>query len=73
MAHFEIITTNAGDHVALIGDNDEPVMTSEVLTGHRDAVYVVDIAASAFVPMTGQTFGITTAEPVVRRDARSPE
>ena len=71
MSHFEIIHTDAGKHVALVGDNGETVMTSEVLTGHRDPSYVVDIAAAAFQSHDGRPVLLELREPTRMVDQRT--
>lgn len=48
---FEIVRTDAGHHVRVIGANGEPLMTSEVLTSEKNAFAnidaVIDIVKSA--------------------------
>lgn len=48
---FEVVRTNAGHHVRVIGENGEPLMTSEVLTSEQNALAnidaVIDIVKSA--------------------------
>lgn len=46
-AHFEIITTEAGYHVRLVGGNGEIVMTSEVYEHRRDAERCIEIVGEA--------------------------
>lgn len=48
---FEIVHTDAGHHVRVVGANGEPLMTSEVFTSEKNAFAnidaVIDIVKSA--------------------------
>jgi len=39
---FEIVRTDAGHHVRIIGANGEPLMTSEVLASEKNAIANID-------------------------------
>lgn len=39
---FEIVRTNAGHHVRVVGANGEPLLTSEVLTSEKNAFANID-------------------------------
>lgn len=39
---FEVVRTDAGHHVRVVGANGEPLLTSEVLTSQANAVANID-------------------------------
>lgn len=39
---FEVVRTDAGHHVRVVGANGEPLMTSEVLTSEKNAFANID-------------------------------
>lgn len=54
---FEIVRTNAGHHVRIVGANGEPLATSEVLgdnvTAHHNAEAIVEIVLDALDSQSG--------------------
>lgn len=57
---FEVVRTNAGHHVRVVGANGEPLLISEVLTSEKNALAnidaVIDIVKSA--PPQGLPVGV---------------
>ena len=45
-ARFEVVHTDAGFHVRVVGENGEPLMTSEVLTSQANALNNIDAVIS---------------------------
>lgn len=64
---FEVVRTNAGHHVRVIGANGEPLLTSEVLTSQANAVANIDAVIE--IVKSAPTQGLA----VHMLDERTPE
>jgi uncharacterized protein YegP (UPF0339 family) len=46
-ARFEVVATDAGPHLRVVGGNGEPVAATEVYSDERDAVHAVSVIMEA--------------------------